>query len=84
MRARVTCVVACMRVRGEDSAPSSGIASSMALIWLPVATVAVARPPIPWIVASDWDDTIKAGGHGHSHDGSDGQAGGHKHKHSHD
>ena len=36
----------------------------MALIWLPVATVAVARPPVPWIVASDWDDTIKAGGHG--------------------
>ena len=36
----------------------------MTLTWLAVATVAVARLPVPWIVASDWDDTIKAGGHG--------------------
>ena len=40
------------------------------------------RMTVPAMVLKPGD--IKAGGHGHSHDGSDGQAGGHKHKHSHD
>ncbi|MEC9145632.1 MAG: copper chaperone PCu(A)C, partial [Pseudomonadota bacterium] len=40
------------------------------------------RMTVPAMVLKSGD--IKAGGHGHSHDGSDGQAGGHKHKHSHD
>ena len=40
------------------------------------------RMTVPAMVLKPGD--IKAGGHGHSHDGSDGPAGGPKHKHSHD
>ena len=32
---------------------------------VPLSSLTALRvPPVPWVVASDWDDTIKAGGHG--------------------
>ena len=33
------------------------------MLLTPIVALAASQP-VPWVVASDWDDTIKAGGHG--------------------
>ena len=38
--------------------------SSIMFALLLCATPATVMPPCPWVVACDWDDTIKAGGNG--------------------